>query len=57
MWVRYVRFMNIKTAACNFSKIVMNDLLGLMLPENVGIPSEENLIVEPRGKYLTQQRI
>lgn len=41
MWVRYVRFMNIKTAACTFSKIVMNDLLGVMLPENVGIPSEE----------------
>lgn len=27
-----------------------------MLQENVSIPSEENLVVEPRWKYLTHRR-
>lgn len=50
-----VKFMNIKNASCNFPKISMDDLSGLMFPENVSIPSEENLIVEPSGKYLTHR--
>lgn len=56
MWARYVRFMNIKNVACHFSNISMDGLLGLMLQENVSIPSEENLVVEPRWKYLTHRR-
>ena len=51
-----VRFMkDIKDASCNFPKISMDDLPGLMFPENVSIPSEENVIVELSRKYLTHK--
>lgn len=34
----------------------MDDLPGLVPPEDASIPSEENLIVALSGKYLTHRR-
>lgn len=42
VWVRYVRFMNIMNMPAVFLKF-FDDLPGQMLPENVGVPSEENV--------------
>lgn len=42
-------------ASCNFPTIPMDDLPGLIIPDRVSIPSKENLIVEPSGKYLTHR--
>ena len=50
-----VRFMNRKNASCSFPETSMDDLPGLMSPENVCITSEENVIVEPSRKYLTHR--